>query len=104
MERACFTFEIHPGAEEEYKRRHDEIWPELLAALKGAGINNYTLFRRGTQIMAYCECEPDAATAFATVGATEVNQRWAQWFEDVIVDLTDEHGELRWAEEVWHLD
>lgn len=104
MERACFTFEIYPGQEVEYKRRHDEIWPELVAELKKAGVNNYTLFRRGQRIIAYCECEPDAATAFAAVGRTEVNQRWSEWFEDVIVDLTDESGDLRWAEEVWHLD
>jgi L-rhamnose mutarotase len=29
MERVCFTFEIYPGTESEYKKRHDEIWPEV---------------------------------------------------------------------------
>ena len=29
MERVCFVLEVRPGYEEEYKRRHDEIWPEL---------------------------------------------------------------------------
>ena len=104
MERACFTFEIYPGAEDEYQRRHDEIWPEMVTMLKDSGISNYTLFRRGTQIYAYAECEPDAETAFARAGETEVNRRWATWFEDVIKDLTDESGQLRWAKEVWHLD
>jgi L-rhamnose mutarotase len=104
MQRYCFTFEIREGAEAEYKRRHDEIWPELVAAIKDAGISNYSLFRRGTQVIAYCECHPDAATAFANVGATDVNRRWAEWFEDVIVALTDEDGNLFAAEEVWHLD
>jgi L-rhamnose mutarotase len=104
MQRYCFTFEIREGAEAEYKRRHDEIWPELVAAIKDAGISNYSLFRRGTQVIAYCECHPDAATAFGKVGATDVNRRWAEWFEDVIVALTDEDGNLFAAEEVWHLD
>lgn len=104
MQRFCFTFQLHPGQEAEYKRRHDEIWPELVDALKDAGISNYTLFRRGRQVIGYCECEPDAQTAFATVGATDVNRRWSAWFEDVIESLTDESGRLLEAEEVWHLD
>ena len=104
MERFCFTFEIYPGTEDEYKRRHDEIWPELVSAIKEGGISNYSLFRRGTTIIAYCECEPDAATAFAKVGESEANARWSTWFEDVIVSLTDEQGELVTAQEVWHLD
>src|SRR5215216_5932250 len=104
VERICFTFEIRPGAEAEYKRRHDEIWPELVEVIKKAGISNYTLFRYGTQVVAYAECEPDVATAFGKVGATEVNRRWAEWFEDIIVALTDAEGNLFRADEVWHLD
>src|SRR5712691_8836433 len=94
MERICFTFEIRPGAEEEYKRRHDEIWPELVEAIRAAGIRNYSLFRRGTRVIAYAECHPDVATAFGKVGATDVNGRWSEWFEDVIVELVDEEGNL----------
>ena len=104
MERLCFSFEIRPGTEDEYKKRHDEIWPELVAAIKDAGISNYSLFRRGTTITGYAEIEPDAATAFTKLGTTDVNRRWAEWFEDIIVQLTDENGNLLRSDEVWHLD
>ncbi len=104
MERLCFTFEIRPGTEAEYKKRHDEIWPELVEAITGAGLKNYTLFRRGTEIIAYVECEPSVEVAFAKLAPTEVNARWSKWFEDVIVSLTDEDGNLYRVEEVWHLD
>jgi L-rhamnose mutarotase len=104
MERLCFTFEIRPGTEHEYKRRHDEIWPDLVEAIQDAGIGNYTLFRRGTTVVGYAECEPDAATAFAELGPSEVNQRWAKWFEEIIVSLVDEEGNLIRLDEVWHLD
>lgn len=104
MERICFTFQIKPGTEAEYKRRHDEIWPELVAAIQDAGIRNYSLFRRGLQVIAYAECRPDVATAFGKVGATDVNARWAKWFEDVIEELVDERSNLFTAEELWHLD
>jgi len=100
----CFTFEIFEGQEAEYKKRHDEIWPELVAAIKDAGFNNYSLFRRGTQVVGYFEVEPDAATAFTKLGKHEANARWAKWFEEVIVNLTDNKGNLMEMVEVWHLD
>jgi L-rhamnose mutarotase len=103
MERVCFTFEIYPGTEDEYKRRHDEIWPELAEAIQESGFRNYSLFRRGTQIVGYCECHPDRATAFEKLGRYEASARWAKWFEEVIVALTDEDGNLFYLDEVWHL-
>ena len=104
MERICFTFDIYPGKEAEYKRRHDEIWPELVDAIRECGFKNYSLFRRDQTIVAYVECHPDVATAFSALGAYEANDRWSEWFKDVIVSLTDENGELMTLPEVWHLD
>jgi L-rhamnose mutarotase len=104
MERVCFSFRVAPGAEEEYDRRHRDVWPELRAALRDHGVRNYTLFRRGPTVVAYAECHPDAATAFGGVGATEVNRRWSQWFEGVVLGLTDDAGRLHTLPEVWHLD
>lgn len=104
MQRICFLMDLIPGREDEYQRRHDEIWPELVAELQKAGVRNYTLFRRDTTVIAYAECHPDAATAFGLVGATEVNARWSEWFTDVLARLSDENGRLIEAAEVWHLD
>lgn len=104
MERACFFIELKPGMEQEYERRHVAVWPELLAELSLAGVRNYTLFRRGPLVVAYCECHPSAAEAFGRVGKTDINARWSKWFEDVIERLTDADGNLLWADEVWHQD
>jgi L-rhamnose mutarotase len=38
---------LWPGQEEEYRRRHHEIWPELKALLKEAGIKDYSIFLDG---------------------------------------------------------
>lgn len=104
MQRTCFLMEIIPGREEEYQRRHDAIWPELVDALRNAGVRNYSIFRRGTTVIAYAECHPDAATAFGKVGETDVNARWAEWFTDVLAQHTGPDGELIQATEVWHMD
>jgi L-rhamnose mutarotase len=103
VERTCFSFELVPGREGEYDRRHRAVWPDLLDALRRAGVRNYSIFRRGTTVIGYAECEPDAATAFGKVGQTEVNARWAGWFADLIVGIADGDWQRSYAE-VFHLD
>ena len=44
MLRNAFTMKLKPGCEAEYKRRHDEIWPQLSAALRDAGVSDYSIF------------------------------------------------------------
>jgi L-rhamnose mutarotase len=103
MERLCFFIELEEGAEEEYERRHRELWPDMHDALVAAGYTNYSLFRRGTTVVGYAECEPDVATVMARMGAAEVTPRWNASFGQVIKTLTDREGELLRADEVWHL-
>lgn len=43
MEKYAFKMKLNPGVEAEYKTRHDEIWPELTALLKEAGISDYSI-------------------------------------------------------------
>lgn len=44
MQRIAFTMKLFKGKEAEYKKRHDEIWPELKSLLKTTGINDYSIF------------------------------------------------------------
>ena len=57
MERFAWMGKIKPGMEKEYKRRHDEIWPEMKELLKKAGIANYTIWSDGVTLFGYYECE-----------------------------------------------
>lgn len=43
MEKYAFKMHLNPGAEAEYKKRHDEIWPDLVALLKEAGVSDYSI-------------------------------------------------------------
>ena len=43
MSRYAFKMFLNPGMKVEYKKRHDEIWPELVTLLSGAGISNYSI-------------------------------------------------------------
>ncbi|MEG0769636.1 MAG: L-rhamnose mutarotase [Ruthenibacterium sp.] len=63
MERIAWKGKIKQGCKAEYVRRHNEIWPELVAVLKEAGICNYTVFAAGEELFGYYECEKGAAYA-----------------------------------------
>ena len=52
MERFAFRMRLNAGMEAEYTRRHDEIWPELVDLLHGAGVSDYTIYLdRETQVL-----------------------------------------------------
>src|SRR5436189_3792350 len=57
MANYAWVLEVRPGYEEEYKKRHDEIWPEMIASLRAAGIRNYNIFRHGLTLFGYFETD-----------------------------------------------
>ncbi len=76
MQRICFVLQVKPDRLDEYKRRHREVWPEMLSALRETGWTNYSLFLRPDgMLVGYLETE-DFAAARAGMAAREVNQRW----------------------------
>lgn len=44
MQRFAFRMQLKPGMAEEYRQRHDAIWPELVDLLHEAGISDYSIF------------------------------------------------------------
>jgi L-rhamnose mutarotase len=43
MERYAFKMKLNPGMAAEYRKRHDEIWPELVSLLREAGVSDYSI-------------------------------------------------------------
>ena len=56
-ERTGFVLSVKPERIDDYVRAHADVWPEMLEALRGAGIRNYTIFRSGTQVFGYFEAD-----------------------------------------------
>jgi len=44
MEQIGFRMQLNEGQAQEYRRRHDEIWPELVSLLKSSGVSDYSIF------------------------------------------------------------
>jgi L-rhamnose mutarotase len=104
MKRFAFKMKLKPGVTEEYKRRHDKIWPELAQVLRAAGISDYSIFLdEETNTLFAFQRQAENNTA-AELPRHPVVRKW--W--DYMAPLMETHPdhapvsvELR---EVFHLD
>ncbi len=106
MQRACFTLQIKPDKIEEYKRLHQDVWPDMLNALTRHGWHNYSLFLKPDgQLIGYCET-PDFDAAVASMQHEEVNQRWQEGVKHLFEPLPGDNPDtsMQPLEEVFHLD
>jgi len=79
----AWVLEVRPGYEDEYKKRHDEIWPEILEALKAAGISNYNIYRHGLTLFGYFETDDLEATK-AALAKSNANARWGDYMGPIM--------------------
>ena len=106
MTRVGFCFKVKSNVIPEYRRRHEEVWSEMLDALRDTGWHNYSIFLREDGLLfGYLETE-DFQKAQAAMATREVNLRWqrdmAPFFENLEGRRPDEGMLL--LEEVFHLD
>jgi L-rhamnose mutarotase len=74
-QRTGFVLNVRPDRIGEYVEAHRHVWPEMLDALRGAGIRNYTIFRAGESVFGYFEAD-DLEAADRFLAAQEVSTRW----------------------------
>ena len=105
MQRVCFILQVKPDRLAEYKRRHTEVWPEMLAALSETGWKNYSLFlREDGLLVGYLET-PDFAAALQGMASRPVNERWQTEMRDFFTDPRGRKADeqMLTLEEVFHL-
>ena len=91
MEKYAWKGRIVHGMLEEYRRRHDEIWPEMTAALNEAGIHNYTIWNTGDHLFGYYECE-SIEHAIKVQSESPVVAKWDKSMEGIMTMEKDENG------------
>jgi L-rhamnose mutarotase len=84
-QRAAFVLSVSPAKIDEYLDAHRVVWPEMLDAIRNAGIRNYSIFRAGNQMFGYFEAD-DLAAAELYLSQQEVSARW----QDAMADLLEE--------------
>lgn len=85
MEKYAWKAKIKEGSLDEYRRRHAEIWPEMVEVLKDAGICNYTIWNVGDEMFGYYECEKGIDYAAAHQANSPVVDRWNEYMKDILI-------------------
>ena len=85
MDRYAWKAILKPGMKAEYKRRHDEIWPEMVELLKNAGIKNYTIWNVGDELFGYYECEKGLDYAAKVQAESPIVDKWNEYMKDVMI-------------------
>ncbi|HEY7691950.1 MAG TPA: L-rhamnose mutarotase [Gaiellaceae bacterium] len=83
--RSAFVLRVRPDRIDDYVEAHRAVWPDMLQALRDAGIRNYSIFRDGTQVFGYFESD-DLERAAAHLAAQDVSARW----QDAMAELLEE--------------
>ena len=84
MEKYAFKMQLNPGMEAEYRRRHDEIWPELVALLKDAGVSDYSIHLDPETLILFGVLWRRADHGMDALPAHPVMQRWWAHMADIM--------------------
>lgn len=89
MARVAFRMKLFPGQEAEYRKRHDEIWPELHDLLKTTGISNYSIFLDDETGILFGVMDATDPSALNQLPSNPVMQKWWAYMKDIMESNPD---------------
>lgn len=104
MSRQAYTMKLKPGFAAEYKKRHDEIWPELAAELRGAGISDFSIFLDEKTLTLFAVRKISDEKSFAELSKQPIIRKWWNYMAplmEVNADLSPSEFPLK---EVFYLE
>ena len=104
MKRLAFKMHLNQGQKEAYKKRHDEIWPELKRLLKDAGVSEYSIFidEETNTLFAFQKVSGDGSSQ--DLGKTEIVKKWWAFMADVMKTNSDNSPVMSELEEVFYME
>lgn len=104
MKRLSFKMHLLEGKKDEYIKRHNEIWPELLQLLKDAGISEYSIFldEETNTLFAFQKVSGDGSSQ--DLGQTEIVQKWWAYMADIMETNPDNSPVTSSLEELFYMD
>jgi L-rhamnose mutarotase len=99
-----FKMKLLPGFKEEYRRRHDEIWPELTKLLKNDGIGNYSIFLDEETNILFAYQEQSGDSSSQDLGQTEIVQKWWKYMADIMETNPDNSPVSFPLEQVFYME
>jgi L-rhamnose mutarotase len=99
-----FKMKMLPGFREEYKKRHSEIWPELVQLLKNEGIGNYSIFLDEETNTLFAYQEQSGENSSQDLGNTETVKKWWKHMADVMETNEDSSPVTIPLEQVFYME
>ena len=103
MKKLAFKMQLFPGMREEYKKRHDEIWPELVVLLKETGISDYSIFLDDTTNSLFGVMQVSDALALDKLPEQPIMKRWWAHMKDIMASNPDNSPVSIPLDEVFYL-
>ena len=104
MQRVAFKLRLKPGVVAEYKKRHDEIWPELAAELKAAGVSDYSIFFDEETLTLFAVQKLSDGNTAAELPNSPVIRKWWDYMAPLMEVNPDNSPVAKPLKEVFHLD
>jgi L-rhamnose mutarotase len=104
MMRHAFTMKLKPGFEAEYKKRHDEIWPELAKELRKAGVSDYSIFLEEETLTLFAVQKLSDKNSAADLPKNPVIRKWWDYMAPLMEVNPDHSPVAKPLKEVFHLD
>ncbi len=104
MKRLAFKMKLKPGFAEEYKKRHNAIWPELKKLLSDAGVRDYTIFLDEETNFLFAVQKVVGDSGSQDLGKTEIVQKWWKYMADIMDTNPDNSPISIPMPEVFHMD
>jgi len=89
MVRLAFKMKLHKGFEEEYKKRHDELWPGLENLLKETGISKYSIFLDNETNILFGVLNAENPSALDDLPSNPIMQKWWAYMKDIMESNPD---------------
>ena len=102
--RNAFKMQLKPGFETEYKKRHDEIWPELAALLSETGIQDYSIFLDDETLTLFAVQKISADFDFNYLPNHPIVKKWWAYMGDIMETNPDNSPVAVSLKEVFHLE
>lgn len=103
MTRLAFKMKLHKGSEAEYKKRHDELWPELEQLLKSSGISEYSIFLDAETHILFGVLKAEVPATLNNLPANPVMKRWWTYMKDIMETNPDDSPVSIPMKEVFYL-
>ncbi len=85
MKQIAFEMKLIAGHETEYKKRHDEIWPELVGLLKSTGISEYSIYLNEASGSLFGVMKIADEVALAALPDQPIMQKWWASMKDIML-------------------